>query len=171
MKKKIALISFLVFIAIILVSIAGFLNWHNNLEPLDVSIEVNGEQVEYELGDYCWGVEKLIEIGIDRHCTYKEDPTEIAKNVEPIVVEPSSTLEVYFERQPKVAGVLDYNNNFLGSPIDILDGEIPLPSNPGVYTYVLNVAWAEGNANYIFNIQVEGDTPSDITQEETQNNE
>lgn len=137
----------------------------NNTElgsnPPKVTVEVDGENYETELGSYCWqgGATGSGE------CADKVGPEELLNGKQPIVVQPEAELAIQIDlkRQPDEVALEQVKKD---QPINITNFKnmrVTAPKEKGTYFYILQADWAnqkekntsDGDAWYAFHICVE----------------
>lgn len=137
----------------------------NNTElgsnPPKVTVEVDGENYETELGSYCWqgGATGSGE------CADKVGPEELLNGKQPIVVQPEAELAIQIDlkRQPDEVALEQVKKD---QPINITNFKnmrVTAPKERGTYFYILQADWAnqkeknisDGDAWYAFHIRVE----------------
>lgn len=137
----------------------------NNTElgsnPPKVTVEVDGENYETELGSYCWpgGATGSGE------CADKAGPEELLNGKQPIVVQPEAELAIQIDlkRQPDEVALEQVKKD---QPINITNFKnmrVTAPKEKGTYFYILQAVWAnqkeknisDGDAWYAFHIRVE----------------
>lgn len=121
-------------------------------KPPKVMIQAGNDNYELAIGSYCWedtcadvagSVEQLLE-------------TERKK---PIKVKPGQTISFIMKNGPKPnkMSVTQENDN-QGSAVEIKDNQISAPMEEGIYYYIYDVRWADGDdAFYPFALEVEMD--------------
>ncbi|MEB7770950.1 hypothetical protein [Kurthia gibsonii] len=137
----------------------------NNTElgsnPPKVTVEVDGENYETELGSYCWqgGATGSGE------CADKVGPEELLNGKQPIVVQPEAELAIQIDlkRQPDEVALEQVKKD---QPINITNFKnmrVTAPKEKGTYFYILQADWAnqkeknisDGDAWYAFHVRVE----------------
>lgn len=137
----------------------------NNTElgsnPPKVTVEVDGENYETELGSYCWqgGATGSGE------CADKVGPEELLNGKQPIVVQPEAELAIQIDlkRQPDEVALEQVKKD---QPINITNFKnmrVTAPKEKSTYFYILQADWAnqkekntsDGDALYAFHIRVE----------------
>lgn len=137
----------------------------NNTElgsnPPKVTVEVDGENYETELGSYCWqgGATGSGE------CADKVGPEELLNGKQPIVVQPEAELAIQIDlkRQPDEVALEQVKKD---QPINITNFKnmrVTAPKEKGTYFYILQADWtnqkekntSDGDAWYAFHVRVE----------------
>ncbi|WP_338838920.1 hypothetical protein WDR10_06245 [Kurthia gibsonii] len=137
----------------------------NNTElgsnPPKVTVEVDGENYETELGSYCWqgGTTGSGE------CVDKAGPKELLNGKQPIVVQPEDELaiQVDLKRQPDEVELEQVKNNQSTNISGFKNMRFTTPKEKGTYFYAFRADWAnqkekntsDGDAWYAFHIRVE----------------
>lgn len=137
----------------------------NNTElgsnPPKVTVEVDEENYETELGSYCWqgGATGSGE------CADKVGPEELLNGKQPIVVQPEAELAIQIDlkRQPDEVALEQVKKD---QPINITNFKnmrVTAPKEKSTYFYILQADWAnqkeknisDGDAWYAFHVRVE----------------
>lgn len=137
----------------------------NNTElgsnPPKVTVEVNGENYETELGSYCWqgGATGSGE------CADKAGPEELLNGKQPIVVQPEAELAIQIDlkRQPDEVELEQVKNKQSTAITDFKNMRFTAPKEKGTYFYAFRADWAnqkekntsDGDAWYALHVRVE----------------
>lgn len=137
----------------------------NNTEfgsnPPKVTVEVDGETYDTELGSYCWqgGAKGSGE------CVDKAGPEELLNGKQPIVVQPEDELaiQVDLKRQPDEVELEQVKNNQSTNISGFKNMRFTTPKEKGTYFYAFRADWtnqkekntSDGDAWYAFHIRVE----------------
>ncbi|RXH51372.1 hypothetical protein D6T70_12195 [Kurthia gibsonii] len=137
----------------------------NNTElgsnPPKVTVEVDGENYETELGSYCWqgGTTGSGE------CADKVGPEELLNGKQPIVVQPEAELaiQINLKRQPDEVALEQVKKDQPTPVSNFKDSRFTAPKEKGTYFYILQADWtnqkekntSDGDAWYAFHVRVE----------------
>lgn len=149
-------------LCVVLLLLAGC---SNNTElgsnPPKVTVEVDGETYDTELGSYCWqgGATGSGE------CVDKAGPEELLNGKQPIVVQPEDELaiQVDLKRQPDEVELEQVKNNQSTNISGFKNMRFTAPKEKGTYFYAFRAAWtnqkeentSDGDAWYAFHVRVE----------------
>ena len=120
---------------------------HFLLPPMPI-LTIQGKNVPVKMGTYTWA-ENERGITVDT-----VEPPELVKDFEPVKVHPNAKLHVDFKDKPIEVKVGLWENNEVRFK-NISDNTFTLPEDDGVYIGVVYASWQEGNATFVFKIQVE----------------
>ena len=117
---------------------------------IPTSGKINVQQNEYEMitGKYASDGDKVTIRSLDNHSVI-----ELAKNFETLTLEKNTDIEIVIEDNPSLT-VFEWNENEVANKITIRDNKITLPSMAGVYVYEVKAKWPNGEASYIFDVEV-----------------
>ncbi|OUM84646.1 MAG: hypothetical protein BAA01_05770 [Bacillus thermozeamaize] len=118
------------------------------LLPPMPALTIQEKNVPVRMGTYSWS-ESGRGITVD-----SVDPPELVKDLEPVTVHPHATLHVDFRDKPLEIKAGLWENNGVTFK-NLSDGTFTLPEDDGVYIGVIYASWQEGNATFVFKIQVQ----------------
>ncbi|MBW8351000.1 hypothetical protein K0H71_16360 [Bacillus sp. IITD106] len=145
MKKVIVM--FLVLIALAGCSLRSFSK--ENQTPSTGKIVVDKAEYEMMGGQYKWNGEN-VEIQRVDHVS----PIEIAKEFDTLILEKNKKIDILIEKNPSLT-VYQWTEDGSVKEVTLTDNQITAPSNNGYYIYEVVGKWLDGEASYIFDIEVE----------------
>ncbi|WLD93422.1 hypothetical protein [Alkalihalobacillus sp. AL-G] len=123
----------------------------NLLVPPEPSIYINGVGIPFERGSYCWQENN------QAVCADTAGAKELMRESAAFVVREGEFIWIDFDLQPSTIDTTLFTSN-QEQMIDMKEGQIKLPSDPGIYIIELFVRWEhKGDAMYAFKIKIPSD--------------
>lgn len=120
-------------------------------EQIPVIGKIIVDETEYEMrvGNYKWKGEKMSieQVGST------DTPMEIAKGFNDLVIEKNSKIEILIEDDPNLT-VYQYSEDGKSKEITLTEKQITVPSNSGHYIYEVVGKWSDGEASFIFDVEI-----------------
>ena len=108
-------------------------------------IEINGTRYKMANGGFNW-TRKNQSIMTDA-----ASPTQIAENLEPIIVEANSEATIVIEQNPNLSA---YTWNTEQQALTVEEGHIALPATAGPTIYEVVAQWTNGRVSFTFVVEV-----------------
>lgn len=132
-------------------------------KPPNMSILINGNMYDAELGPYCWSYPSEVK---DERISKCVDVMLHGKDEQPIKAGLGEVVELiidYISEPDKLELVLNGNENEMGTKIEMTDNQFLFPLEKGIYVYDYDVKWldpedalvAVGSVTYGFILEVE----------------
>ncbi|UYZ20224.1 hypothetical protein [Mesobacillus jeotgali] len=117
--------------------------------PVIGKIIVDATEYEMRVGNYKWKGEKMSieQVGST------DTPMEIAKGFNDLVIEKNSKIEILIEDDPNLT-VYQYSEDGKSKEITLTEKQITVPSNSGHYIYEVVGKWSDGEASFIFDVEI-----------------
>lgn len=117
--------------------------------PVIGKITVNETEYEMRVGNYKWKGEKMSiqQVGST------DTPIEIAKEFNDLILEKNSVIKIVIEDDPNLT-VYQYNEDGKSKEIALAENQITVPSNSGHYIYEVIGKWSDGEATFIFDVEI-----------------
>lgn len=111
---------------------------------------VDGEQYPMIQGDY-----ELIDDNVEISSSSSPAQDELAELFETVEVAKSDTLKFEIDKDPASITVIKLNEDGSTDNIDMRNNEIMMPSESGYYIYQVTAQWNNGEAEFVFDVNVE----------------
>lgn len=153
MNRKNMFMSIVLFSILLLSACSNQTTAKDEPPPLNIQFP-DGEEIHANLGTYEWEVKGLFST---QHILADADsPFNIAKKLEPIVVEPNTSVTLQFDDHstPSVKAYV-WEENSQGPALSIQQQQITLPSTTGRAVIEVQAEWGNSNASYTFLVEVQ----------------
>ena len=140
-----------IFLLLLLFPLAGCLQKNDTASeqpPVSGIILVDDEEYEMRTEEYKFK-------GKNARISSKDTvlPNQLADQIEPIKTEKNTQMELLIDKNPELTAYL-WNEEELLQEITIKDNHIMAPSTSGRYIYEIRSKWYNGEASFIFIIEI-----------------
>lgn len=124
-------------------------DYNNHAFPPNLTgfVEINGTRYKMAKGGFKW-TRKNQSIMTDA-----ASPTQIAENLEPIIVEANSEAIIVIEQNP-ILSVFIWDTDIEQQAVTVEEGHISLPATSGNTIYEVVAKWENGRVSFTFVVEV-----------------
>ncbi len=122
--------------------------------PPELTATVEGQRIPVVLGSHCWPKDPAQAPPAANACVEKANAPDLMAKQAPTIVQPNAEVELSFEDRPRQLAVAQWVR---GKPTwlpPLNANRVVVPPTPGAYLYELHGTWEQGDASYIFAVQV-----------------